>query len=100
MIDQESCATQTDSTNETVSTQTDAHNLPKGTSSTPPKSTSETKKPTKQMVTSKERNQLLTTIRGMRVDLAAKEKALQCLARELSESQKIIRKLQKENEGK
>lgn len=104
MIDQESCATQTDSTNDnvankTVSTQTDAHKLPNVTSPTPPKCTSVTEKPTKQMVASKEKTQLLATVRGMRIDLAIKEKALQRLARELDECKKTIQKLQKENEG-
>lgn len=102
MIDQESCATQTDLVNdkvanETISTQTD-FKLPTVTSPTP-KSTSVTKKPTKQIVTSKEETQLLATVRGMRVDLAIKEKALQRLTRELDECKKTIRKLQKENEG-
>lgn len=43
---------------------------------------------------------LLSTIRGMRVDLAIKEKALQRLTRELDECKKTIKKLQKEKEGK
>lgn len=102
MIDQESCATQTDAindkvANETISTQTD-FKLPTVTSPTP-KSTSVTKKPPKQIVSSKEETQLLATVRGMRVDLAIKEKALQRLTRELDECKKTIRKLLKENEG-
>lgn len=43
---------------------------------------------------------LLATIRGMRVDLAIKDKAMQRLTKELEECKKTIRKLQKENEGK
>lgn len=100
MIDQESCATQTESANdktsvESVQTQTDAKpsNLP-----SPPAKTI-TKKPTKQIVTTKEETQLLATVRGMRVDLAIKEKALQRLTRELDECKKTIRKLQKDNES-
>ena len=42
---------------------------------------------------------LLATIRGMRVELAIKEKAVQRLTRELDECKKTIRKLQKERDG-
>lgn len=48
----------------------------------------------------KEDAHLLATIRGMRVDLAIKNKALQRLTRELDECKKTIRKIQKEKEGK
>lgn len=48
----------------------------------------------------KEDAHLLATIRGMRVDLAIKDKAMQRLTRELDECKKTIRKLQKEREGK
>lgn len=47
----------------------------------------------------KEDAHLMATIRGMRVDLAIKEKALQRLTRELDDCKKTIRKLQKEKEG-
>jgi hypothetical protein len=40
---------------------------------------------------------LMATIRGMRLDLAIKEKAVQRLTRELDECKKTIKKLQKEN---
>lgn len=42
---------------------------------------------------------LMATLRGMRVDLAIKEKSMQRLTKELEECKKTIRKLQKENEG-
>lgn len=48
----------------------------------------------------KEDAHLLATIRGMRVDLAIKDKAMQRLTRELDECKKTIRKLQKERDGK
>lgn len=47
----------------------------------------------------KEDAHLLATIRGMRVDLAIKDKAMQRLTRELDECKKTIRKLQKERES-
>ncbi|XP_037823602.1 centrosomal protein of 162 kDa-like [Lucilia sericata] len=47
----------------------------------------------------KEDAHLLATIRGMRVDLAIKNKALQRLTRELDECKKTIRKIQKEKEA-
>lgn len=56
------------------------------------------KKSAKQIST-KEETHLLATIRGMRVDLAIKEKALQRLTREVDECKKIIKKLQKENDS-
>uniref|UniRef100_A0A182LSS6 Centrosomal protein of 162 kDa n=1 Tax=Anopheles culicifacies TaxID=139723 RepID=A0A182LSS6_9DIPT len=46
----------------------------------------------------KEDAHLLATIRGMRVDLAIKEKAVQRLTRELDECKKTIKKLQKKKE--
>lgn len=58
-----------------------------------------TKIPTSQSdssIQSKDDAHLLATIRGMRVELAIKEKAVQRLARELEECKKTIRKLQKE----
>lgn len=48
----------------------------------------------------KEDAHLLATIRGMRVDLAIKNKAMQRLTRELDECKKTIKKIQKEKEGK
>ena len=42
---------------------------------------------------------LLATIRGMRVDLAIKEKAMQRLTRELDECKKNVKKLEKEKSG-
>lgn len=48
----------------------------------------------------KEDAHLLATIRGMRVDLAIKEKAMQRITRELDECKKTIKKLQKERDGK
>lgn len=42
---------------------------------------------------------LMATLRGMRVDLAIKEKAVLRLTRELDECKKTIKKLQKEKEG-
>lgn len=102
MIDQQSCGTQTlplaDKTScitSSVCTQTD---LKSPTASPAPKP-APTKKPTK-TVSTKEETHLLATIRGMRVDLAIKEKALQRLTRELDECKKTIKKLQKENDSK
>lgn len=48
----------------------------------------------------KEDAHLMSTIRGMRVDLAIKEKAMQRLTRELEDCKKTARKLQKEKDGK
>lgn len=48
---------------------------------------------------SKEDAHLLANIRGMRVELAIKEKAVQRLTRDLEESKKTIRKLQKERDN-
>lgn len=42
---------------------------------------------------------LMATLRGMRVDLAIKEKAMQRLTRDLEECKKTMRKLQKERDG-
>lgn len=42
---------------------------------------------------------LMATLRGMRVDLAIKEKAMQRLTRELDECKKTMKKLQKERDG-
>ncbi|BFG02951.1 centrosomal protein of 162 kDa [Drosophila madeirensis] len=47
---------------------------------------------------SKEESQLLSSVRGMRVDLAIKNKAMQRLTRELDECKKTIRKLQRDRE--
>lgn len=41
----------------------------------------------------------MATLRGMRVDLAIKEKAMQRLTRELDECKKTMKKLQKERDG-
>lgn len=48
----------------------------------------------------KEDAHLVATIRGMRVDLAIKNKALQRLTRELDECKKTIKKIQREKDGK
>lgn len=99
----QTCATQTESINgnhlaitASVFTQTDAK-------STPPTPT--TVKPTAipkkvNAATNKEETHLLTTLRGMRVDLAIKEKAMQRLTRELDECKKAMKKMQKERDGK
>lgn len=47
----------------------------------------------------KDDSHLMATIRGMRVDLAIKEKAVLRLTRELDECKKTIKKLQKEKDG-
>ena len=47
----------------------------------------------------KEDAHLLATLRGMRVDLAIKDKAVQRLSKDLEECKKTIRKMQKEKEG-
>ncbi|XP_026848379.1 centrosomal protein of 162 kDa isoform X2 [Drosophila persimilis] len=47
---------------------------------------------------SKEESQLLSSVRGMRVDLAIKNKAMQRLTRELDDCKKTIRKLQRDRE--
>lgn len=52
-----------------------------------------------QTIHSKDDAHLLATIRGMRVDLAIKEKGLQRLTRDLDECKKTIKKLQKERDG-
>lgn len=104
MIDQQSCGIQTDPSNERTSnhlintqTQTDL----KSPVSTPSASKPAAKKTPKTAVqASKEETHLLSTIRGMRVDLAIKEKSLQRLTRELDDCKKTIRKLQKDNESK
>lgn len=57
------------------------------------------KTPKQNAQSAKEETHLLATIRGMRVDLAIKEKALQRLTRELDECKKTMKKLQKDNEG-
>lgn len=50
-------------------------------------------------IQSKDDAHLLATIRGMRVELAIKEKAVTRLTRELEECKKTIRKLQKERDN-
>lgn len=100
MIDQQSCGTQTMPITTTfmstdVYTQTD----PKSPSVSPAPKPAPTKKSIKG-VSTKEETHLLATVRGMRVDLAIKEKALQRLTREVDDCKKTIRKLQKENESK
>lgn len=103
MVDRQSCGTQTLPQVEksmcasaTVSTQTE----PKSPIASPvAKASAPVKKSIKQNISTKEETHLLATIRGMRVDLAIKEKALQRLTRELDECKKTIKKLQKENES-
>lgn len=101
MIDKQSCAVQTNpsefvkhTTNN--STQTDY----KSPSASPVVAKPAMKKTSKQTTPTKEDSHLLATVRGMRVDLAIKEKALQRLTREVDECRKTIRKLQKDNESK
>lgn len=108
MIDKQSCAVQTNPSTEktsnitaNVSTQTDQKSpnvspAPKFSGTTTPTST---KKSIKHMTSTKEETHLLATIRGMRVDLAIKEKALQRLTREVDECKKTIKKLQKDNDS-
>ena len=103
MVDKQSCGTQTmaitDKTScitSSVCTQTE----PKSPAVSPAPKPAPTKKSIKSVTSTKEETHLLTTIRGMRVDLAIKEKALQRLTRELDECKKTIKKLQKENESK
>jgi hypothetical protein len=63
------------------------------------KKTTTTKPPNSDApVQSKDDAHLLATIRGMRVELAIKEKAVQRLTRDLDECKKTIRKLQKERD--
>ncbi|XP_058445493.1 centrosomal protein of 162 kDa [Malaya genurostris] len=50
-------------------------------------------------IQSREDAHLLATIRGMRVDLAIKEKAVQRLTREVEDCKKTIKKLQKERDA-
>lgn len=104
MVDRQTCGTQTLPLNDksssgalaSVSTQTEQ----KSPITSPATKSTPVKKPTtKQTISTKEETHLLTTIRGMRVDLAIKEKALQRLTRELDECKKTIKKLQKENDG-
>lgn len=101
MIDRQSCSTQThplvdnkSHMTASVCTQTDLKSP-----SASPVTKAAPKKPIKQAVPTKEETHLLSTVRGMRVDLAIKEKALQRLTRELDECKKTIKKLQKENES-
>lgn len=56
----------------------------------------QTKRVKQESSVSKDDAHLMATIRGMRVDLAIKEKALQRLNRELDDCKKLIKKLQKE----
>lgn len=49
--------------------------------------------------TAKDDAHLMATLRGMRVDLAIKEKAMQRLTRDLEECKKTMRKLQRERDG-
>lgn len=77
-----------------ISTQTDLKLSPKTTSP----SCAMAKK-TVPANNSKEETHLLATLRGMRVDLAIKEKAMQRLTRELDECKKTMKKLQKERDG-
>lgn len=53
----------------------------------------------KPLTNGKDDAHLMATIRGMRVDLAIKEKAMQRLTRELDECKKTMKKLQKERDG-
>lgn len=102
MIDQQTCGTQTMSLlNKTSCTTTSTQTEPKSpTLLSPASKATPSKKPSKQSVSTKEETHLLATIRGMRVDLAIKEKAMQRLTRELDECKKTIKKLQKENESR
>lgn len=102
ILDQQSCATQTEPLNgnhsvitASVFTQTDAKSTPP--TPTTAKATAIPKKVN--AATNKEETHLLTTVRGMRVDLAIKEKAMQRLTRELDECKKAMKKMQKERDG-
>lgn len=102
IVDQQSCATQTEPMNGNhlmrtacAFTQTDAKSTPP--TPTTAKATAIPKKVN--AATNKEETHLLTTLRGMRVDLAIKEKAMQRLTRELDECKKAMKKMQKERDG-
>lgn len=94
----------------TIAVQTDLKQTKTTSSNTITKSTSSTsianKKPASKIPTShsdsniqsNNDSHLLATIRGMRVELAIKEKAVQRLTRDLDECKKTIRKLQKERD--
>lgn len=105
-------ATQTLDTPEKESVESRTIGVQTSTASNPPsrsgsaQSITGTKKSTKipnsqsdSAIQSKEDAHLLATIRGMRVELAIKEKACLRLSRELEECKKTIRKLQKERDN-
>lgn len=85
-----------------VVTQTDFKSTP-ATSKTPTPTPATAKKPKDGAATAannKDDAHLMATLRGMRVDLAIKDKAMQRLTRELDECKKTMKKLQKERDGK
>lgn len=96
------CATQTEPINgnhlvltATVFTQTDVKSSPPT-----PVTVKATAIPKKvNAATTKEETHLVATLRGMRVDLAIKEKAMQRLTRELDECKKAMKKMQKERDS-
>lgn len=92
-------------TPETCSTSTQTDQKPIGTASLASKSAQTIKKSAKSTSDAghsggKDDSHLLATIRGMRIDLAIKEKAMQRLTRELEECKKTVKKLQKEKDGR
>lgn len=104
MVGKQSCAVQTNpsdlmkkTTNN--STQTDDKSPSASPIVSKPGGVSVMKKTSKPSNSAKEDTHLLATVRGMRVDLAIKEKALQRLTREVDECRKTIRKLQKDNDS-
>lgn len=104
IVDQQTCATQTYPMNgnhlvitSSVFTQTDAKSTPP--TPTTAKSTATAIPKKVNAATNKEETHLLATLRGMRVDLAIKEKAMQRLTRELDECKKAMKKILKERDG-
>lgn len=103
MVAKQSCAIQTDPSEYkrcvSNATQTDYKSPSASPVATKPGGTPPLKKTPKQNGSAREHTHLLATVRGMRVDLAIKEKALQRLTREVDECRRTIRKLQRDNES-
>lgn len=83
-----------------TSTQTDFKQTPFLKNTGPIKKSKSASDSTHASNSSKEDAHLLATIRGMRVDLAIKEKAMQRLTRELEECKKTVKKTLRERDGK
>lgn len=104
-VARQSCAVQTnpsDLTKKTTNSATQTDDRSPSASpvvSKPSGASSAIKRTSKPSNPTKEDTHLLATVRGMRVDLAIKEKALQRLTREVDECRKTIRKLHKDNES-